>query len=71
MSADNYILIKREDKNKIMLGGHYWAGYITNASTDKGSICFSADSLTEAIYKAKNIDTEYGYRVEDLDEHIT
>ena len=40
MSADNYILIKREDKNKIMLGGHYWAGYITNASTDKGRICF-------------------------------
>ena len=71
MSADNYVLIRKEDRNNIMVGGHYWTGYVTSASTDIGSKSFYADSLEEAISKAQNMNTEYGYRVEGIDEYTT
>lgn len=62
MSADNYILIRKERYN--------WAGYIQSASETNVTYdtqCFTERSFMEAIAKAQSMDTEYGYRVEDIE----
>jgi len=59
MSADNYILVKKEDT--------HWVGYMQCAS--RRTYCyhdklFCADEIEDAIILAQDIDTEYGYKFE-------
>ena len=67
MSADNYIVVKKEDA--------YWIGYMQYASQANfiDNKLFSTDVLEDAIALAQAQDTEYGYKfmLEDLYEPIT
>lgn len=61
MSADNYILIRKEGKKYI--------GYHQFASDDEeqyDSPMFKATSLKKAIQLAQQLYTEYGYRFSNL-----
>jgi len=63
MSADNYILIRKEK--------HMWTGYIEIASVEEPCYdvrAFKVENIEDAIVKAQNIDTEYGYRFEGIGE---
>ncbi len=65
MSADNYILIRNEHQN--------WVGYVQAASSKNVTYdnqCFIDRSFMGAIAKAQKMDTEYGYKVEDIDAII-
>ena len=59
MSADNYVLVRKEDTN--------WVGYMQCASIEKADYAnqlFYTDVLEDAIILAQEQDTEYGYRFE-------
>ena len=59
MSADNYLLIRKEDTD--------WAAYMECASIEKPSYTskiFNTDSIENAVIGAQDIYTEYGYRFE-------
>jgi len=59
MSADNYILIRKEDSN--------WVAYMEFASIEEPSYrskIFVTDTLMDAIIQAQAVGTEYGYRFE-------
>jgi len=77
MSADNYILIRKEKgegtgKNaptgRVMIK---YVGYNESASLNEPSYSrpvFIALTLEDAIYHAQSSETEYGYRIEGLEE---
>jgi len=57
MSADNYVLIKKEKG--------MWTGYLESASSGEPTYTepvFNVLKIEEAILHAQNSDTEYGYR---------
>ena len=59
MSADNYLLIRKEDTD--------WAAYMECASIEKPSYTskiFNTNSIENAIVQAQDVYTEYGYRFE-------
>jgi len=59
MSADNYLLIRKEDSN--------WVAYMELASMEEPSYrskIFVTDTLVDVILQAQEIDTEYGYKFE-------
>jgi len=59
MSADNYLLIRKEDCN--------WVAYMEFASEEEPSYSseeFVASSLEDAIILAQGVYTEYGYQFE-------
>ena len=59
MSADNYILIRKEDTQ--------WVGYMQCASIEEDNYdnqLFRTEVLENAIIFAQEQDTEYGYRFE-------
>lgn len=63
MSADNYLLIKKEPR--------YWIGYIESASATEPKLIkesFRATSLEEAVVYAQNTDVEYGIQFDLGDE---
>ena len=65
MSADNYILIRKENMD--------WVGYIQAASVTEVTYdtqCFKDRSFLKAIAKAQEMDTEYGYRIENIQAMI-
>ena len=80
MSADNYILIRREEDhgtgNNAPTGsmGIMYVGYIESASAEEPThsrAVFHALTLEDAIQHAQKSDTEYGYRIEGLDENAS
>ena len=57
MSADNYVLVRKEKT--------HWVGYMQCASIEKANYdeqLFCTDMLEDAIILAQEQDTEYGYR---------
>ena len=59
MSANTYLLIRKEDSN--------WVAYMELVSMEEPSYSsevFVADTLREVIIQAQEIDTEYGYKFE-------
>ena len=59
MSADNYLLIRKEESK--------WVAYMEFASMKEPSYCskiFAADTLMDVIIQAQEVDTEYGYEFE-------
>ena len=59
MSADNYVLVRKEDIQ--------WVGYMQHASIEEvkyGEQLFCTDFLEDAILLAQEEDTEYGYKFE-------
>jgi len=67
MSADNYLLIRKE--------GDVFVGYHQFVSSDEPNYdhrWFTADSLVEAILTAQLAEmwTEYGYRFVGLEEYL-
>ena len=59
MSADNYLLIRKENSN--------WVAYMESASNEEpgyGFKEFITDTVENAIISAQEVDTEYGYRFE-------
>ena len=77
MSADNYILIRKEHfhgtGNKALTGsmGLKYVGYDELASLEEPNYSrpvFFASTLADAILYAQDTATEYGYRFEDLGE---
>lgn len=65
MSADNYILI-RKDQNM-------WIGYLERASSEEPTytqLVFKVKHIEDAILHAQNSETEYWYRFEGLGEAL-
>ena len=61
MSADNYILIRKENMD--------WVGYIQSASATEATYdtqCFKDRSFLRVISKAQEMEPEYGYRIENI-----
>ena len=59
MSADNYLLIRKEDTD--------WVAYMECASIEEPSYAskiFNTNSIEKAIIQAQDVYTEYGYRFE-------
>ena len=58
MSADNYILVRKENAQ--------WIGYMQSASSPifHDERVFSTNTLEEAIVLAQEENTEYGYKFE-------
>ena len=59
MSADNYLLIRKEDTD--------WVAYMECASIEEpcyASKIFNTNSIEKAIIQAQDVYTEYGYRFE-------
>jgi|3_EtaG_2_1085321.scaffolds.fasta_scaffold427853_1 hypothetical protein len=57
MSADNYVLVRKEKE--------CWVGYLESASLDDptyNTFIFKVDTLIEAIKYGQEINTEYGMR---------
>jgi len=61
MSADNYVLVRKEDKHQ------QWVGYMQSASIEEDNYdeqLFCTSFLEDAIILAQEQDTEYGYLFE-------
>tara|TARA_Y100000310_G_scaffold70845_1_gene66605 strand:+ start:7182 stop:7388 length:207 start_codon:yes stop_codon:yes gene_type:complete len=59
MSADNYVLVRKENAQ--------WVGYMQCASIEEASYdsqLFCTDTLEDAIILAQEENTEYGYKFE-------
>ena len=80
MSADNYILIRKE--KSMGTGANAptgsvvikYVGYNEYASAEEPTYshpAFHAFTLEDAILHAQNSETEYGYRIEGLGEDAT
>ena len=62
MSADNYILIRKE-----RIG---WVGYMQSASVENivyDNPCFTLHSFMGAIAKSQELSPEHGYWVQDIE----
>ena len=80
MSADNYILIRKEEVfgrgSSTLTGGIRieYVGYDESASASEPSYkrpIFNVFTLEDAILHAQQSEAEYGYRFEDIDDDVT